>query len=178
MNVLAWLYFHWSLIESLYEIQYFVEILNIIRGIDKNIMGVYYSPSPQLQGKTIQKNCLEWADLLGNQAEILWQYWICTPWCCYFKSVCNSKEIENFQVSRRSSRRLYNFRMSTVDSKSTFINFDGTFSFHKITISNFFSIIHLKNFQSFKDWIVSLFTWIRKLNEENLYISDKFTFIC
>ena len=89
VNVLAWLYFHWSLIESLYEIQYIVEILNIIRGIDKNIMGVYYSPSPQLQGKTIQKNCLEWADLLGNRVEILWQYWICTPWCCYFKSVCN-----------------------------------------------------------------------------------------
>ena len=113
-------------------------------------MGVYYSPSPQLQGKTIQKNCLEWADLLGNQAEILWQYWICTPWYCYFKSVCNSKEIENFKVSRRSSRRLYNFRMSTVDSKSAFINFDATFSFHNITISNFFLILYLAKFSEFQ----------------------------
>lgn len=42
----------------------------IIR-IDKNIMGVYYSPNPQLQGKTSLENCLEWADLLGNRAEIL-----------------------------------------------------------------------------------------------------------
>ena len=132
-NRISLYHIHSSLCE---KVRYIVEILNIIR-IDKNIMGVYYSPSPQLQGKTIQKNCLEWADLLGNQAEILWQYWICTPWCCYFKSVCNSKEIENFKASRGSSRRLYNFRMSTVDSKSSFINFDATFSFHNITISNF-----------------------------------------
>ena len=42
----------------------------IIR-IDKNIMGVYYSPNPQLQGKTSLENCLELADLLSNWAEIL-----------------------------------------------------------------------------------------------------------
>ena len=153
---------------KLCEIQYIVKILNIIRGIDKNIMGVYYSPSPQLQGKTIQKNCLEWADLLGNQVEILWQYWICTPWCCYFKSVCNSKEIENFKVSRRSSRRLYNFRMSTVDLKSGFINFDATFSFHKLTISNFFSIIYIwRIFRVSKiglyRYLLELMNWKKKI---------------
>ena len=131
--------------------------------IDKNIMGVYYSPSPQLQGKTSLENCLEWADLLGNRVEILWQYWICTPWCCYFKSVCNSKEIEYFKVSRRSSRRLYNFRMSTIDWKSFFIYLNVTFCFNSITISNFFSIIYLAKFSEFQslDCIVIYFNfWI------------------
>ena len=139
--------------------------------INKNIMGVYYSPSPQLQGKTSLENCLEWADLLGNRVEILWQYWICTPWFYNLKSVLNFKgnwhKIEEFQVSRRSSRRLYNFRMSTVDSKSSFINFDVTFSFHNITISNFFSIIYLKIVHCFKDWIVVSFASTFKLKAEN-----------